>query len=174
MNILSGNIFKFAVLVAITLTMFVFWQNGFEAVYARFLTAGTNMLLNIASRHSYIAVDLVNNTYHFGVTVPLEDGTGYFSQTFGSMLQPTVIIFAWQMFLFVVLKWRSAAQSFVVNFSVLYILQLIFLTLLTGYYDSSVMRFIYEMLMDTFYIFTLVLIIKDNFLYSIFRKAPQE
>lgn len=171
MKFFSSKKTMLLVLVAITLTIYVFWQHGFEVAYARFLTGGTNVILNIVSKNTNIAVEEVNSSHQFRVTIILEEGRGSFPQSFGSLLQPTVIIIAWQIFLFIMLKRKPATQALVVNFGVFYLLQILFLTFLTGYYESSVMKFIYDMLMDTFYIFALVLIIKDNLLYSVFSKT---
>ncbi len=171
MKITSSKKIKFLILVAITLTIFVFWQYGLETAYARFLTGGTNVLLNIVSNNAHIAVEEVNGSHQFRVTVILEEGRRSFPQSFGSLLQPTVIIIAWQIFLFIILKRKPATQALIVNFCVFYALQILFLTFLTGYYESTVMKFIYEMLMDTFYIFAIVLIIKDNLLYSVFNRV---
>lgn len=159
------------VLAAITLTIFMFWQHGLETAYARLLTEGTNLILNIVSNNKYIAVEKVNNGHQFRVTEILEEGQGSFPQSFGSLLQPTVLIIAWQIFLFMMLKRKPATHALIVNFGVFYLLQILFLTFLTGYYGSSVMKFIYEMLMDTFYIFALALIIKDNLLYFSFSRT---
>ena len=63
---------------------------------------------------------------------------------------------------------KSAIISLVINVGVFMLVQIVFLLLLTGYYTSDIQQYIFTIMLDTFYIVALILIIKDNILYSVF------
>jgi hypothetical protein len=173
-SIVSSNWIKILVLVTISMAMYAAWQYGLETVYARMLLPGTNAALSIVKADTSIALEKdQQDTYQFKIQTRLEGRNASYPQTFGSLLQPFVILLSWQLFLFLAISRKPALQSLAVNFSLYYFLQMIFLILLTGYYSSETLKFFYVMLMDSFYIIALVLVIKDNMLYNVFAREKQ-
>lgn len=170
MAIISSNWLKAAVLIIITVVIYIGWSRGIEVVYARALLLGANASLSIVKNNSSIELEKTDKTYQFRVRTIIDGRRASFPQVFGGLLQPFVIILSWQIFLFFALKRNLALQSLWINFGIFYFLHVIFLILLTGYHTSEVQKFIYVMLMDSFYIIGLVLVIKDNMLYPVFRK----
>jgi len=170
MAIITSNWLKAVVLIIITVAIFIGWSRGIEVVYARALLVGTNMTLGIVKNNTSIELEKADETYQFRVRTIIDTRRASFPQAFGSLLQPFVIILSWQIFLFFALNRKSALQSLGLNLGIYYLFQVIFLILLTGYHTSEVQKFIYVMLMDSFYIIGLVLVIKDNMLYPVFRK----
>jgi hypothetical protein len=171
MAILSSNIFKFPVLLIITFLVYTGWQNRIEPVYARILAGGANVALSIVKTDTSVGVEKENDGWQFRVQTRIDGRRASFPQVFGGLLQPFVIILAWQLFLFLALARKQALQSLWVNFGIYYLLQIIFMISLTGYHSSELHQFIYVMFVDSFYIIALVLILKDNMLYPVFQKA---
>lgn len=170
MALLASNWIKILILVVITIASYTLWQHGLEVRYAKTLLVGTNTALGIVKGNTSIELEQSEDTYQFRVRTIIDGRRASFPQAFGGLLQPFVIILSWQIFLFIALKRNLALQSLALNFGIFYFLQVIFLMLLTGYHTSEVQKFIYVMLMDSFYIIALVLVIKDNMLYPVFRK----
>jgi len=50
---------------------------------------------------------------------------------------------------------------------IFFVIQLIYVLLLTSYYNSGTIKFIYDLLLDSFYIIALFLIVKDAFKYEL-------
>ena len=170
MAIISSNKLKAVVLILITVLIYTGWSRGIEVVYARILLFGTNATLSIVKNDSSIELEKADKTYQFKVRTTIDGRKASFPQVFGSLLQPFVIILSWQIFLFFALNRKSALHSLGLNMGIYYLIQVFFLILLTGYHTSEVQKFIYVLLMDSFYIIGLVLVIKDNMLYPVFRK----
>lgn len=171
MALLASNRIKILLLIILTISSYTLWQHGLERIYAKTLLVGTNATLGIVKGNTSIELEQLDETYQFRVRTIIDGRRASFPQAFGGLLQPFVIILSWQIFLFIVLKRNLALQSMGINFGIFYFLQVIFLILLTGYHTSEIQKFIYVMFMDSFYIIGLVLVIKDNMLYPVFRKA---
>lgn len=172
MKALSSNRTKTLVIVIISIAIFALWQYGLEVVYARVLSTGTNVVLMLVKPDTKVSVEKdQQDTYLFKVQTRIDGRSASFPQTFGSLLQPFVILLSWQLFLFLVISRKQALRSLAINFSIYFSLQIIFLIFLTGYYSSEILRFLYVMLMDSFYIIGIVLVIKDNIRYPIFVKG---
>lgn len=166
---LSGAV-KIVFLIVITIATYWFWQKGVEVYYARILLIGTNTALSLVKGNTSIELEQEDEVYQFRVRTMIEGRRASFPQAFGGLLQPFVIILSWHIFLFIALRSKLAARSLWINMGLFYLFQVVFLVLLTGYHTSEVQKFIYVMLMDSFYIIALVLVIKDNMLYPVFRK----
>lgn len=162
---------KVLLVIVISVSIFAAWLGGFEIVYARVLLVPTNVMLSAIKKDTRIElVKNEHNIYQFKVRTRIEGRKASFPQPLGSLLQPFVIILSWQIFLLFALRFKSALKSAGVNLGIFMFIQAIFLILLTGYHTSETQKFIYIMMMDSFYIIALVLIIKDNLLYPVFRK----
>lgn len=170
MALISSKPLKVVVLIAITALVFTGWRYGIENVYAKVLAAGANPFLSVLKKDTSIEVEKEKSAYQFKVRTVIDGRKGSFPQVFGSILQPFVILLSWQIFLFLSLGWKQALKSLGVNFVVFGLFQIFFLIMLTGYYTSATQKFIFEMLIDTFYVVAIVLVIKDNMLYPVFRK----
>ena len=161
---------KIVLLILITIATYTFWQKGVENFYSRILLFGTNTALSLVKGNTSIELEQKDEVYQFRVRTIIEGKRASFPQAFGGLLQPFVIILSWQIFLFIAVRRNLAFHSLGTNLGLFYLFQIIFLILLTGYHTSEVQKFIYVMLMDSFYIIALVLVIKDNMLYPVFRK----
>lgn len=162
---------KIILIFAITIMVFTVWEVGFERIYSNFLIGTSNIVLKIAKENTYIELEKVNNAYQFKVHTMVTGRKASFPQEIGGLLQPFVIILSWQIFLFIILKTRPAFKSMVVNFVIFTLIQIFFLYILTGYYNSDFNKFVFSTMLDTFYIFALILVIKDNLLYGVFRDS---
>ncbi len=152
---------------------FAGWQAGMESSYAKILVGSTNVCLGIVKNDTHIKLEKTADgeaIHQFRVYTRIDGRKGNYPQETGGVMQPIVIILSWQLFLFFVLKPKQASISMAVNIALFLLVQIIFLFLLTGYYTSTVQKYIYTIMLDSFYIIALILIIKDNILYSIFRK----
>jgi len=146
---------------------------GAEKVYTRVLLSATNGSLNVINKGAHIELEEITGMkehYQFKVNAVIGGRTGSYPQKIGGMLQPFVIILTWQIFLFFILTPKTALRAFLINVGLFILIQIFFLILLTNYYSSDSARYIYTMLLDSFYIVALILIIKDNMMYNIFTK----
>jgi len=164
-------IMKILLVVVISVLIYAAWLLGLEKVYAKVLLAPTNAVLSAIKKDTKIELEKnEQNIYQFKVRTVIEGRKASFSQELGSLLQPVVIILSWQIFLLLAFRIKPALKAAGVNLGIFMFIQAIFLMLLTGYHTSETQKFIYKIMMDSFYIIALVLIIKDNLLYAIFTK----
>ncbi len=156
---------------------FVAWQAGLEAMYAKALVSTTNLTLGITKDYDHIKYEEVNGLYQLRVFIEVDGRRGNFVHEPGSMTQPLITIFSWQIFLFFVLRRSYAFKALGINIGIFFLLQVIFLNLLADYYTSELKQYIFMTIDDSFNIIALILILKDNMLYPVFwrntrRKAP--
>lgn len=173
MAILSSTRNKIILLLLISVLIFVAWQAGLETAYAKVLVGTTNFSLGIVKKDTHIEFEKKegkDGLYQFRVFTRIDGRKGNYPQETSSLMQPFVIVLSWQIFLFFVLKRKSAWRSLGVNIGIFLLVQMIFLFMLTGYYNSTVQKYIFTMMLDSFYIISLILIIKDNMLYPVFSK----
>ncbi len=173
MKLLSSTRNKIILLLLISVLVFIGWQAGMEIAYARVLVATSNVGLSIVKKHTKIKLEETNGKYEFQAHVLINGKRAHYPQETGSIMQPFVIILSWQIFLFLALQWKKALKSFGVNVVIFVLVQMIFLILLTGYYDSTAQQLFYDIMLDSFYVVAVVLIIKDNLLYPVFRKSAR-
>lgn len=173
MAILKSNRNKIILLLLISAITFAGWMMGMEKVYTRALLETTNVSLSIFSEDTRIDLEEtigMKDPYQFKVHTVIGGRKGSYPQEIGGLLQPFIIVLSWQLFLFFVLNAKTAVKSLVINIGIFLIIQSVFLILLTNYYSSETAKYIYTLLLDSFYIVALVLIIKDNMYYGVFRK----
>lgn len=172
MAIFKSNRNKIILILLISVTTFTGWVMGIEVVYTKVLLGTTNIGLSLFSEDTRIDLEEtvgMKEPYQFKVHTVIDGRKGSYPQEIGGMLQPFVIILSWQLFLFFVLNAKTAVKSLGVNIGIFLIIQSVFLILLTNYYSSETAKYIYTLLLDSFYIVALVLIIKDNMYYGVFR-----
>jgi len=177
MNILSTNRNKILLLILISFLIFIGWNYGVETAYAKLLVTTSNISLGIINKDAnikYEKVDKDSELYHFKVTAVINGRRGSYPQEVGGILQPLIIILSWQIFLFFVINLKLAIRSLLTNFSIYMLIQIIFLILLSGYYNSTAQQFVFSILLDSFYIIALILIIKDNILFSVFSRGTNK
>ncbi len=173
MSHLKSNKLKITTLVGITMVVFAIWQLGFEKYHAKFILTSANVLYKITGSKKFFEFEKIDGKSYFWAHTIVEGRKAKFNQKIGSVLQPTVMILAWQLFLFLVMAWRKALRLLLVNLGAFVILQVVFLLQLMGYHTSATQRFLYEFFISSFYVIALVFIIKDQYLYQVFKRNPQ-
>ncbi len=153
---------KAGILLAGILIVSILWMAGLEVVYARVLAFSSNVVLDIGGRESNIAVEREEDTYLFRVYTRLDGREAHYPQEFQTILYPTIIVIAWQLFLALGSGWRQFLRSGKWNMGIFFLCQVIFLLLLTAVHSSDTASFFYEMLIDSFYVIAIVIIITDN------------
>jgi len=173
MVLFSSTRNKIILLLLISALVFTAWQSGAERVYAQVLIGTTNFFVGMAKEDTHIELENINEndkTYQYRVFTRIDGRKGNYPQETGGVMQPFVIVLSWQIFLFFVLKRKPALTSLVMNVGIFLLIQVVFLFFLTGYYNSGVQKYLYTMMLDSFYIFALILVIKDQMLYRVFSK----
>lgn len=148
-------------LLASILVVTALWMAGVEGAYARLLSFSTNIVLNVSGDTS-VAVEKENGDLLFRVYTTVEGQRVRFPQEIQSLLYPTIMIVAWQLFVAFALGLKRSLSGLKWNFPAFFVFQLLFVLLLTAYYSSSLARYTYDLLTDSFYVIALVIIIIDN------------
>lgn len=176
MKLLSNTYIKIILIVIISLGVFTAWEFGFERAYEKLLVGTTNIVVSFVKKETKIEIETNPTTKkdYFKVTTLIQGRKGSYPQEVGGLLQPAVIILSWQIFLFFIINRKSAFRALWINFLIFLFFQVIFLVLLTGYYNSEFQKFVFNLMIDTFYVIALILIIKDNMLYPIFKKEQSK
>jgi len=169
---LANNKSKFVVLVLVTIAVFALWQGGMQVYHAKMLVGTTNIFLGITGSKNHVAYEMENEDPIFKMQIVVDGRKASFPQKIGALLQPTVMILAWQLFLFFVLDTKQALRLFLINSVSFFLIQVFFLLQLMGYYTSEFNKFMYEFLKSSFYVIALIFVIKDNLLYLVFRRNP--
>ena len=113
------------------------------------------------------------NAFQFRVYTRVQGRMGNYPQETGGLMEPLVIVLSWQLLLFFILDYKTALKLLGINLVTFIFIQVLFLVFLTGYYNSSVQQFLFDMMLDNFYIIALILVIKDNILYPVFQKKKK-
>jgi hypothetical protein len=148
------------------------WFNGFDWLYAQLLRTGANILL-IFSGDTHVGLKLVDGAPTFIVETIINGKKGSYPQKADLILLPFIMILTWEILLFFNLSRKQAVRSALENIISFYIIQLIYVLLLTAYYNSTAIKFVYDLLMDSFYIIALFLIVKDSFKYELIGIAKR-
>jgi hypothetical protein len=146
--------------------LLVLWFNGFSYLYAQMLKLGANIVLLFSSA-THVGLKMVESAPTFIVDTIIDGKKGSYPQKADLILLPFIMILTWQILLFFNLPLKQALRSAIENIIIFYIIQLIYVVLLTAYYNSPTIKFIYDLLLDSFYIIALFLIVKDSFKYSL-------
>jgi hypothetical protein len=146
--------------------LLILWFNGFDWLYAQLLRLGANILL-LFSKDTHVGLKIIDNAPTFIVDTIINGRKGSYPQKANIILLPFIMILTWQILLFFNLPRKYAIRSAIENILAFYIIQLIYVVLLTAYYNSAGIKFVYDLLMDSFYIIALFLIVKDAFKYEL-------
>jgi hypothetical protein len=150
--------------------LLILWFHGFAYVYAQLLKLGANIML-IFSTHTHVGLKYVENVPTFVVNTVIDGKQGSYPQKADLILLPFIMILTWQILLFFNLPFKKATRSAAENITIFYIIQLTYVLLLTAYYNNAAVKFIYDLLIDSFYIIALFLIVKDSFKYELIGLA---
>jgi len=176
MKLFNSNWKKILLLIVISMTVFGAWEMGMERGYEKALVGVTNVVLKVVKNETRIELekDGKGDSYQFRVYTRVEGKKGNYPQETGGLLEPFVIVLSWQLFLFFVLNSRRAARLLGVNVAIFVFFQILFLVFLTSYYSSSIQQFLFDMMLDNFYIVALILVIKDNMLFPVFGRKSKD
>lgn len=153
--------------------LLILWFNGFDWLYAQMLRIGANILL-IFSGDTHVGLKLVDDAPTFIIETVIKGKKGSYPQKADVILLPFIMILTWQILLFFNLNRKQAVRSALENIIAFYIIQLIYVLMLTAYYNSTGIKFVYDLLMDSFYIIALFLIVKDSFKYELIGIAKRK
>ena len=155
--------------------MAILWYAGLEVIYARILVFFTNTILDISGSETTLSMVIEEGERVFRVRTRIEGQWVTYPQRLQSLLLPTVMVFAWQVFSAIFVGGKRAWESAAANIGLLIGFHIIFLLLLTGYHTSRTAHFFYIILMDSFYIIGLLIILVDNIRNPVFvRGRPGE
>jgi hypothetical protein len=147
-------------IIGISGVLLLIWINGLNWVYAQFLAFVTDIFL-FFSNNTTLSLKRDTNEIYFVVDTVINGKKGTYPQKAGLIILPFIMMLTWQILLFINLNWRKALRSTIENLSVFVVVQVIYLLILTGYYNSSAEKFFFHLLIDSFYIIGLFLIVKD-------------
>ena len=153
--------------------LIIFWFNGLDWLYAQLLRLGANILL-VFSQDTHVGLKMVDNSPNFIVETIINGKKGNYPQKADLILLPFIMVLTWQILLFFNLPIKYATRSAIENILAFFIIQLIYVLLLTAYYNSSSVKFVYDLLIDSFYIIALFLIVKDAFKYELIGLAKRK
>ncbi len=156
---------KIIIFLGASIIVMLLWNTGLERVYAEILKFCSNTVLNILRDSTYIKLEKHDGDLVFRVHTLIEGRKGSYPQAAQSLLLPIVIILSWMAVLFYSLPGKTALKQGLTNFGIFLVFQIVFMILLTFYYNSDLARFFFHVMLDTFYIFAIFLIIKDSLKY---------
>jgi len=175
MKLIDSNRKKVLLLILISMLIFGAWEFGMERIYEKALVGVTNVTLKVIEKDTRIELEeSANGKYKFRVYTTIEGRRGNYPQETGGLLEPFVIVLSWQLFLFFVINPKSAIRLLAINIAIFLFFQVLFLIFLTNYYSSPVQKFLFDMMLDNFYIVALILVIKDNMLFPVFHKKNKD
>jgi hypothetical protein len=156
------------IIVAGSALFLVLWFWGLNHVYAEILKAGTNLFLS-PWPDTYLEMDSGTKDPTFIVHTIIEGRKGHYPQSGKLILLPFIMVLTWQLLLLFNIPAGSAVRSLIENFLIFYIVQIIYMLLLTQFYESDPANFMFRLLTDSFYIIVLFLIVKDTIRYRLIK-----
>ena len=172
-KLLQSNTNKIILLVLISIVVFVIWHIGLETVYIKTVTGISNFTIGMFEDNTRIELTKENGLYHFDVFTYMQGREITYPQEIGSSMQPFIIVLSWQIFLFFVQNRKRAFKSLAINFLIYIAIQVFYLYMLTNFYTSAFAKFMFQLMMDSFYIVAVILVIKDYMIYSFRKKLSQ-
>jgi hypothetical protein len=152
--------------------LLILWFNGFDWLYAQLLRLGANTFL-LFSHDTHVGLKVVDDAPAFIIETVIDGRKGTYPQKADLILLPFIMILTWQILLFFNLPRKYAIRSALENILAFYLIQVIYVILLTAYYNSAAIKFVYDLLLDSFYIIALFLIVKDAFKYELIGIAKR-
>ncbi len=154
-------------LFAATLLTTFLWYAGLEKGYAHLLVFSTNSVLNVSGRDSHITLEKEDGVDTFRAHTVIDGQRANYPQKLQTLLLPAVMLIAWQLFTSFFRSRKQILHSASTTIGIFLALQIIFLLLLTAYYSSSVAKYVYDVMLDSFYIIALGIIILDYIRYPL-------
>ena len=152
--------------LVISAVLLVIWIHGLNWVYSKLLVFFANVLL-IVSPHTHISLENQEGEVYFIVRTIIEGRNGSYPQKATLIILPFIMMLTWQILLFINISLRKALRSTIENLVIFIFFQVIYLLILTGYYNSNADKFFFHLLVDSFYIIGLFLIVKDTIRYRL-------
>lgn len=153
--------------------LLILWFSGLDWIYAQLLRLGTNLFF-LFSQDTHVGLRVIEDAPTFIVETVVDGRKGSYPQKADLILLPFIMILTWQILLFFNLPRKEAFRSAIENILVFYVIQLIYVILLTAYHNSTSIKFVYDLLLDSFYIIALFLIVKDAFKFGLIGIAKQK
>ncbi|MCF8235555.1 MAG: hypothetical protein K9G67_14875 [Bacteroidales bacterium] len=172
-RLLQSNTNKIILLVLISVVVFVIWHIGLETVYIKTLTGVSNFTIRMFEDNTRIELTKESGVYHFDIYTYMQGREITYPQEIGSSMQPFIIILSWQIFLFFVQNRKRAFRSLGINFLIYLTVQVFYLFMLTDFYTSGFAKFMFQLMMDSFYIVAVILVIKDYMIYNFRKRLSQ-
>ncbi len=165
---------KIIILVASSAIFSLLWFNGLEKAYAHIITFSSNVIIGMGSSNTDIKVEERDEELIFTVTTLVDGKKGSYPQRAQSLLLPAVIMLSWIPLLFYTLPKKSAFKQGAIDLGIFMLFHVFFLILLTYYYNSALAKYLFHLMMEAFYVFAVVIVIKDSFKYpDIWSTKPQ-
>lgn len=165
---------KVAILLACALLVTALWFNGLEVLYARLMAFASNLVMAIGGSETRIFVEQQNGEELFRVHTVMDGNQVNYPQRLQTLLYPTIIILAWQLFTVFMRNLQQLLSSAGLSMGVFFTLQVIFLLLLSIYHTSDVGSFLYDLLMESFYVIALAIVIIDNIRFPVFLSGDNK
>ncbi len=134
------------------------------------LVFSTNTTLSVFGRESHIRIEKEDNSNVFRVYTVMDGNRANYPQGFETLMLPAVMVLAWQAFALFYRKRRQSINSAISTIGLFLLFQMFFLLLLTAYYTSDAARYIYDVMMDMFYIIALLIIIVDYIRFPVLKR----
>ncbi len=150
-----------------TLLTTLLWYAGLEKGYAHVLVFSTNSVLSVSGRDSHITLEKEDGVDTFRVYTTIDGQQANYPQKMQTLLLPAVMVIAWQLFTSFFRSRKQILHSASTTIGIFLGLQIIFMLLLTAYYTSSIAQYMYDVMLDTFYIIALGIIILDYIRYPL-------
>lgn len=151
-----------AVLILSSVIVVLLWFSGLEKVYAHVLVFFSNVILGILSNSNSLELISQEGEPVIIVTTVLHGAKGNFPQKLQSLLLPTVILLCWFPLLFLHLTKRTAILQSLKSLGLFFLLQVVFMLILSSYYHFAFSRYLFYLFIEAFYIIAIVIIIKDS------------
>lgn len=156
---------KIVILIAASAITTLLWFNGLERVYAHILVFASNAVVNMGGNNTTVKLETLDDELIIRVSTIVEGRRGSYPQRTQSLLLPAVIVFSWLPLLFFSLPRKKALRQSAINLGIFMFFQVIFVLLLTSYYNSELAKYLFHVMMETFYVFAIIIIIKDSLKY---------
>ena len=159
--------------IGISAVLLLIWVNGLNWIYAKFINFVADIFLFFSS-NTDLSVKNQNGELYFVVDTLINGKKGTYPQKAGLIILPFIMMLTWQILLFINIHWRKALRSAIENLSIFVVVQVIYLLILTGYYNSGAEKFFFHLLIDSFYIIGLFLIVKGAIRFKLIELPGRE
>lgn len=161
---------KVALLLASILVVTIIWFAGLQTLYARILVFPANIVLSLGGGTASVSVEKQGDHYFFIASRQKQDEISRMEQQFSTILYPSIMVLAWQLFMVMTLGWKKARTSTGWNLGIFFLSQVFFLLTIT-YFLTTPGKFLYDMMLENFYIIALAIIIIDSIRNPVFLKS---